>query len=172
MSGVLAATWGMLGILLLLGHAIVRLTQIGIEALGFPLSWYHWVALAGWVVLMAYREGYAGFQQGFSPRVAARIAHLRAHPTMLRALLAPLFCIGFFHIERRKQFVVIGVTLMVVGFVIIARALPQPWRGIVDLGVVVGLLWGVISLVALTVRALGGRLDASPGVPGEGPEGA
>jgi hypothetical protein len=34
------------------------------------------------------------------------------------------------------------------------RLLPQPWRGIVDAGVVVGLTWGTISLVVFCIQAL------------------
>jgi len=46
---------------------------------------------------MLYSEGYKGFQKGYSPRVAARGHYLRDHSTLLRAILAPLFCMGFFH---------------------------------------------------------------------------
>ena len=38
--------------------------------------------------------------------------------------------------------------------VVIVRALPQPWRGIVDGGVVVGLLWGVVVMWWLFGRYL------------------
>jgi hypothetical protein len=165
MLGLLAVTWGMLGVWLLLGSAIVRLTPIGLSIFSMDLSWYHWLVLAVWVVGMAHREGYVGFQKGFSPRVAARLAYLRRNPTPLRTILAPFFCMGYFDIERRRQIVVIGVTLMVISFIVIARQLPQPWRGIVDLGVVVGLLWGVIALLIFTVMAFAGRLRESPMLP-------
>lgn len=52
-----------------------------------------------------------------------------------------------------------------IGFIVIAHFLNQPWRGILDIGVVVGLLWGVIALLVFTVRAFAGRLDASPMLP-------
>lgn len=165
MLGTLAIIWALLGVFALLGNAIYRLALISIAAFDHPMSWLHWLVLIVWVLFMAHREGYAGFQKGFSPRVAARVAYLRDHPTALRALLAPLFCMGFFHIVRRRQIVVIALTAMIVLFVVIARQLPQPWRGIVDLGVVVGLLWGVISLGIFTISALRGTLDASPEMP-------
>ncbi|MBW2734087.1 MAG: hypothetical protein JRH20_16995 [Deltaproteobacteria bacterium] len=114
---------------------------------------------------MAYGKGYRGFQKGFSPRVAARAAYLRRHPTLLRTLLAPFFCMGFFHIVRRQQIVIIALTVMIVIFVIVARQLPQPWRGMVDMGVVIGLTWGVISLAFFAIQALKGQLDASHEVP-------
>ena len=168
MFGTLAVIWGLAGIGVLLGQAIYRLTLISLVGLSMPLHWYHWAVMAGWVFFMAYGEGYRGFQKGFSPRVAARTAYLSRHPTVLRALLAPLFCMGYFHIERRRQIVVISITLVVIGFIIGAHYLPQPWRGIVDLGVVIGLAWGLVALGVFTVQAFNGRLSHSPGVPLDG----
>ena len=165
MFGKLAVIWGLAGIGVLLGQAIYRLTLISLVGLSMPLHWYHWAAAAGWASLMAYSEGYHGFQKGFSPRVAARAAYLSRHSTVLRALLAPLFCMGYFHIERRRQIVVISVTLVVIGFIIGAHYLPQPWRGIVDLGVVIGLAWGLVALGVFTVQAFNGRLTHAPGLP-------
>lgn len=165
MLGTLAVVWGLVAIGVLLGQAIYRLTLISLVGLSMPLCWYHWAVLAGWTLFMAYGEGYRGFQKSFSPRVAARAAYLLRHATVLRALLAPLFCMGYFHIERRRQIVVISVTLTVIGFIIGAHYLPQPWRGIVDLGVVIGLAWGVIALGVFTVQAFTGRLSHAPEVP-------
>ena len=43
--------------------------------------------------------------------------------------------------------------------------LPQPWRGVLDAGVVVGLGWGILSIVALALRSIADRgIDASPEV--------
>jgi hypothetical protein len=168
MLGTLAVIWGLAGIGLLLGQAIYRLTLISLVGLSMRLSWYHWAFLAGWVLFMAYGEGYRGFQKSFSPRVAARAAYLRRHSTVLRALLAPFFCMGYFHMERRRQIVVISITLVVIGFIIGAHYLPQPWRAIVDLGVVIGLAWGLVALVIFTVQAFNGRLSHAPAVPKDG----
>jgi len=166
--GTLAAIWGLAGIGVLLGHAIYRLTLISLVGLSMPLHGYHWAALAGWALFMAYSEGYRGFQKSFSPRVAARAAYLWRHPTVLRALLAPFFCVGYFHIERRQQIVVVSITFVVIGFIIGADYLPQPWRGIVDLGVVIGLAWGLVALGVFTVQAFNGRLGHAPDVPSDG----
>ena len=35
---------------------------------------------------------------------------------------------------------------MIISFVLLVRLLPQPWRGIVDVGVVAGLVVGVLSI--------------------------
>jgi hypothetical protein len=53
----------------------------------------------------------------------------------------------------------------VIGFIIGADYLPQPWRGIVDLGVVIGLAWGLAALGVFSVQAFNGRLNHSPEVP-------
>jgi len=53
---------------------------------------------------------------------------------------------GYIHATNRRKILSIGLTIMIICFVIIARLLPQPWRGIVDAGVVVGLAIGVISI--------------------------
>jgi hypothetical protein len=60
------------------------------------------------------------------------------------------------------------VTAGIIVLIILVRLLPQPWRGMVDAGVVVGLAWGMISLILFGLQALGGeRFDYSPEVPGE-----
>ena len=100
MLGRLGAVWGIGGVVLLLGYSIARLSAVTLEAFHHEFSWYHWLALGLNVIYMAYSEGYYGFQRGFAPRVAARAKYLAAHPTLLSALLAPVFCMGYFHIRR------------------------------------------------------------------------
>ncbi len=39
----------------------------------------------------------------------------------------------------------------------LVRALAQPWRGIVDAGVVVGLTWGCVAILVFWARSLLGR---------------
>jgi hypothetical protein len=116
---------------------------------------------------MAYTEGYRGFQKQFSPRTAARVRYLRDRPDGLRSLLAPLFAMGFFHATRRTKIVAFALTFGILILVMLVHRLEQPWRGIIDASVVLGLSWGVVSLAASMVAALG-RPDytASPEVPG------
>ena len=45
---------------------------------------------------------------------------------------------------------------------LLVRQLAQPWRGIVDAGVVVGLIWGVMALIAFWWRAVAGQPPAVP----------
>lgn len=162
--GLAAASWGLVGVLILIGRAIVGLTPKAIDAIVGGLAWWQWAILAAWVGFMAYSEGYRGFQLRFSPMVAARIRELSLRPTWVRGLLAPAFVMGLFAATRRRLAIswvlLIGITLLV----IFVRWVPQPWRGIIDAGVVVGLTWGTVSLLFATVRV------AITGVPQVDPE--
>jgi len=144
---VVGLAWGLGGVLALLGFAVWRLAPLALELRGLPLSPLHWGALAFSVGYMAYAEGYKGFHLGFAPRVVVRAAYLWRNPGPGLVLLAPLFCMGFVHATRRRRVATIGLTLMIVCFIAIARQLPQPWRGILDAGVVVGLSIGVASIL-------------------------
>lgn len=149
----IAYIWGVGGVLLLLGFAIYRLAPMAFELKEFPLSPFHWCALVLIVVYMAYAEGYKGFHLAFAPRVVARASYLAQHPRLHHLLLAPLFCMCYIHTTRKRQLISLGLTCMIIGFVLIARQLPQPWRGIVDAGVVVGLGLGIISILYFMISA-------------------
>ena len=162
----LGAWWGLAGVAVLLGSAIYRLTPTAVGAFSFPFHWYHAVTLALVVFFMAYAEGYLAFQQGFSPRVAARARYLKNHGRLSHVIFAPLFCMGFFHATRRRQIMSISVTAGIIVLVLLVRLLDQPWRGIVDAGVVVGLAWGLISLAVFGIQALtSATFPYSPEVP-------
>ena len=50
---------------------------------------------------------------------------------------------GFFHIQRRRQIAIVVLTSGIVLIIALMRFVEQPWKGIVDAGVVVGLTWGM-----------------------------
>lgn len=139
--------WGVGGILLLLVFAIVRLGGVALELGNYQLNLWHWLIALVWIAYMAWAEGYKGFHLAFAPRVVARASYLAAHPKPLHVLLAPAFCMGYIHATSRRRIMSIALTCMIVCFVLLARLLPQPWRGIVDTGVVTGLVFGVGSIV-------------------------
>ena len=168
MIRMIGAFWGVAGVFLLLGSAVYRLTPLALDAFSYDLRWYHWMFLVFVLLFMAYAEGYRAFQQGFSPRVAARARYLRTHRNALHIFLAPLFCMGYFHAPKRRRVTSLSVTAGIIILIILVRLLPQPWRGIVDAGVVVGLAWGLISLIVFSFQAFtSGRFDYSPEVPEE-----
>lgn len=151
--GYVAALWGFVGIFLLIGSAVVRLGDIGLQTFNYPLEWHHWLVMAFSIVFMGFAEGYRGFQKAWAPRVAARIHYLSKHTTPIRLVLAPLFCMGFFTIERRRMLVTYCLTFGIILMVLLVHKLEQPWRGVVDLGVITGLIWGLTALLIFTVKA-------------------
>lgn len=153
LHGLLGAAWGIFGLSLLLLGAIVRLGEISWDIVNYQLTWYHWAIAIANILFMAYTEGYKGFQLKFSPRFAARCLYLRHNPKVLHTLLAPLFCMGFFYTTRRRMVATLVLTLVIIGFIKIAHMLTQPWRGILDAGVVVGLTWGLISVYYYLLQA-------------------
>ena len=166
--GIFGAIWGVAGVSLLLGYAIVRLTPYAIELFSLPLEWYHWLALVVIVLFMAYSEGYKGFQLGAAPRVAARARYLRNNPSALHVLLGPLFCASYYHTTRRRMIARYILTTMIVLLIVIVHQIEQPWRGIIDAGVVVGLAWGLIAIWIYSIKALfSGHFDYSPELPDE-----
>ncbi len=166
--GDFGALWGLAGVSLLLGSAVYRLSPLAAGAFSCDLLWYHWAALALVVLFMAYAEGYRGFQQRFSPRVAARAKYLKEHPRFLHVLLAPFFCMGYFHATKRRQITSISLTAGIIILILLVRLLSQPWRGIIDAGVVIGLVWGLVSLFAFSLKAFASKdFKYSPEVPEE-----
>lgn len=147
------ALWAVGGIVGLLVWAVYRLARISIAAFDQPFAWYHWAALLAIIPFMAWSEGLRGFQLRFSPRVAERAMTVRRQPTLLRVVLAPLYAAGYFEGTRRERLGVYFGTLGILVLIVLVHRLDQPWRGILDAGVVVGLSWGTIATLALSVRA-------------------
>lgn len=137
-----------------------------------------WAMYGGFAALMAYAEGFKGFQKKFSPLVVKRALTLdggsadgnggrrRAGP--LRILLAGPYSMGLFHATKKRKTVSWGLTTGVLCLVQLVKRLPYPWRSIVDAGVVVGLSYGTLSICAIWARALMGQAPAiDPALPEE-----
>ena len=164
-AGALAAGWGIIGFAWILLDAIIRLGLLAAHGLAPGLSGMEWAILVLFVAFMAYTEGYRGFQKSFSPRTAARAYYLYHHPGWVRGLLAPAFCMGFFDATRKPLLFAWVGTALIVTLVVALRFAPQPWRAIVDAGVVVGLSWGLLSFLADCYRAFRrGEYPVSPEV--------
>lgn len=173
------ASFGIAWITYVLGEAIFRLVPLAIapwrDGTLTPILKLVWIA---WFIVNAYFEGYRGFQQRFSPRVVARAVYLGANPTPLRLIFALPFCLSMFHAKRsqlifRWTFVTALYTL-----IYMVKFLPQPWRGILDGGVVIALVWGLGAVWYFFARYLLGLghpvasdlpdADATPGqTPGQ-----
>jgi hypothetical protein len=159
----LTATWGVLGVGLLLMQAVVRLTPVALEPLvQGGLTTGQAMVYAAWVVTSLYAEGYRGFQKAFVPRTVARAFHLARTGRPLLMALAPVYCMGLIHATRRRMITSWTIVLAIALAVVFVRRLPAPWRGVVDGGVVAGLLYGVVALALEFRRALRGAVPAYP----------
>lgn len=143
--GLAGAFWGLVGVLGLLLYAVGRLTDVVVAGLDYDWQWQHVAVAVANTVFMAWSEGLRGFQRSFSPRVAARLGWLRRHPSPMRVGLAPLFVMGYFQAGRRRMIGIYALTAGIVVLIVAVHALPQPWRAALDIGVVIGLTWGVVS---------------------------
>lgn len=153
-----ATLWGVLGFILLLSQAVYRLTPLALQPIrAGTLGTFHWVVWGVWMAVSIYSEGYRGFWQNAAPRVVARAVHLGGDRRPVRRALAPFFCMGLFGATKKRKIVSWSLLLGIVTLIILVRQLHQPWRGIIDAGVVVGLLLGLLSVIAFFVIALSGR---------------
>lgn len=150
---IIGAIWGAAGVTLLITTAIYRLTPKAIDAIQSGLTTFQWIALVLWSIFMLISEGYRGFQKKFSPRTAARVKHLHDHPRPLHVLLAPFFCMGYFHATKKTRIVSICLTAGIALLVIAVSFVSQPWRGIIDTGVVLGLAYGISSFFIFLFQA-------------------
>ena len=153
--------YAVLPVVALLSFAVYRLFPIAMQPLRDDPSAGTWVAYAVSVVLMAWAEGYRGFHQQFSPRVVVRGLHLSRRRGIYLAL-APAVAMGWVYATRRRLITSWSLTFGIVLLVVLMHLLDQPWRGVVDAGVVVGLGWGILSILYFLGRAALGSAHAVP----------
>lgn len=144
--------WACAGFTALLLFAVYRLLQQALGALSYDFTVLQSALLVANVLFMAYSEGFRGFQKRFSPRFARRAWLLNSHSAPIEKLLAPFYAMGLFRAPRRDMTVAWCLTGLIVLVVIAFRFIPQPWRGILDMGVVVGLGWGIAATVTAVAR--------------------
>lgn len=150
----ITAIWGAMGFTLMIGEALYKVTPWVIDLFSHPLNAVHWAIIVAWCGFMGYAEGYKGFQKHYSPRFAARLQWLTRHPSRRNAALAPLFCMCFIGTTRKRKIVAYALTTFIFMLVVVIRTLPQPWRGIIDVGVVVGLTWGLSTVLFFSWQAI------------------
>ncbi|WP_156817055.1 hypothetical protein [Rubritalea marina] len=141
----------------LLLSAICRLAPRGFAVLSQDLTLVQWVALALFAIFMLHAEGYRGFQKKFSPRTAARVHYLYHNTTPLRALLAPLFCVGYFDASKKTRIVSTCLTIGIILLIMVVRYCPEPWRGIIDFGVTLGLSYGLASYIVFLFKVFSNK---------------
>lgn len=164
-----AALWGIAGVLALLLNAVIRLAPLAWQPFAEgQLALWQWSLYAITIVVMAYSEGYRGFQLAFAPRVVARAIALRERRSWSLNLIAPLYCMGLVHATPRRMKISWAILTTVVALIVLVRHLPYPYRSIIDAGVVVGLSWGIVAILGFTVRAwMGDPPDIATDLPAE-----
>jgi hypothetical protein len=151
---VIGAVWGIVGISLILIMAILRVYPHVIDAYNKGLNVTDWAVLIVWCLFMIITEGYRGFQKNFSPRVASRTWYLASKGKIVDILLAPLFCMGYFHTSKRRVITSWSLTMGIILLIAVVRLLPQPWRGIIDSGVVLGLAYGLVWIYIFLIMTI------------------
>jgi len=163
--GSLILSWALGGVTTILAFAILRLSPRVAEAFALELSTSHYVFAVGFTLFMLYTEAWRGFHKKFSPRAVSRALHLSRHGRPMHCLLAPIFGMGYFHATKRRIIATWILTGFIVGFVLCLRLVDQPWRGLVDLGVVVGLSAGILTLYIEAWRIARGGEPVDPELP-------
>ncbi|GAB5032434.1 Hypothetical protein NocV09_00901270 [Nannochloropsis oceanica] len=170
----LSTLWGVVGVVAVLSNAIRRLLPIALEpfskagtAGATAFTPLHWAQYVGFALVMAYAEGYKGFQLKFSPLVVKRAMTLGPNSPFHHKLFAAPYSMGLFHASKKRQIVSWTLALGIVGLVKLVKTLVFPYRAIVDAGVVVGLSWGTASIAGIYIQALRGQV---PGIDPAMPE--
>lgn len=154
MLRIVGAVWGVVGVIALLLFAVYRLLPFVGELFDANFTVWQWVLVVLWSTFMIYTEGYKAFMQQFSPRVVARAQYLARQGSVKQLLLAPVFCTGYFNSTRKRVLVAYLLMAGIITLIAIVHFIPQPWRGIIDVGVVLGLLLGISSLFVFAILAL------------------
>ncbi len=146
--------WAILGISALLLQALFRLTPRALEPFHIGLSIPLWALYFAWALFNVYAEGYRGFHLRFVPRVVKRARDLatQPHPRAIDLWLAPAYAMGLFHAPKKRIIASWITVLAITALVLLVRLMPQPWRGILDAGVVTGLAAGLLSLLYQAAR--------------------
>ncbi|MDN5819765.1 MAG: hypothetical protein L0H38_03365 [bacterium] len=160
----IVSTWGVLGVIALLGFAVYRLYPFVIDLTHEKLVLWQYIIMIVWSLFMIYTEGIQAFGKQFSPRVVARARELPDHASWTRVILAPLFCIGYFAAPKKRVITAYSLAAGIITLIIIVHFIPQPWRGIIDVGVILGLVLGVLTLIYHSAKAIFGN---RPGVDSE-----
>ena len=143
--GIIGFIWGFVGVSLILLHGITCVYPYVVTLDFSKMFWYHYLSLIISIIFLGYAEGYKGFQLSFSPRVAQRLKLVFKNPSFVNVVLSPLFCMGFFGISKKRMKITYILTITIIFLIIIIERISEPWRGIIDTGVLVGLSWGLLS---------------------------
>ena len=152
--------WALLGVALLFAVAIARLGARGLATVQAGLEPVAWLALLALTVTFVYTEGIRALQRRWGPHMLRRTTLLRTEPRLWIHLLAPLYALSLIAAPRRQLARAWAGLLAITAAVLVVRALPEPWRGIIDLAVALALTWGSVAIALAACRTfIGGAAD-------------
>jgi hypothetical protein len=146
-SGVLAGVWAIAGVVALFVEAAWRLAVRGIITVRAGLEPVEWLILILLTAAFVWGEGVRALQRRWIPGVYRRIDALRDEPRLSYRVLAPLYAMSLIGASRSTLARAWLGVVLIVAAVFIVRALPEPWRGIIDIGVAAALTWGLLVLL-------------------------
>lgn len=155
------SVWAVGGFLFLLGHGIFRLTPTATAAAFGPLTVVEAIGLAASIILLAVGEGYYAIHRFYAPRFVGRLTHLLKERDLILSALAPFVCMALLPFDRADRRNVVRGWSMVVAILLmifLVRGAPDPWRGIIHVGVVLALLMGTVSVFVRSVMAVSRHL--------------
>lgn len=152
--GVAAPLWALVGVGALFANAALRLGMRGVSVMRGGLSPLEWAVLGVLTVVFVYGEGVRALQRVYIPRLVGRIRELRTERKLAYRLAAPLFAMALVGAPRRTMLRAWAGVGAIVLAVLLVRALPDPWRGIVDFAVAAALAWATLALAVAAPRAL------------------
>lgn len=164
-----ATVWAVLGVVYFLFKGLKRLVPYALQPFTDGMGTASWVAYVLTAVFFAYCEGYRGFQQRFSPLVVRRAFLLNNQQPPLRQVLAPAYAMALFGATEKRKRIEWGIVFAIICLVVVVKRLPYPYRSILDVGVCVGLSWGICSVLAIFAKSLrtGHAPDVDPCLPEE-----
>jgi len=142
------------GVILIFSSAIFRLYPHVREGFSNELTLLQWIVLIAYLIIMIIAKGYFALHNSFVPRVINRAELLYEKGSLIDRLFAPFFCMGFFKASGKRIIISYAMLLLIITFIVSASKISQPWRGIIDLGVIVGLSMGILSLLLLGFSSL------------------
>lgn len=150
------STFGLVVVAITLAEASLRLGARAMSTLHSGLSVQDYALFILSVAAFGYGEGYRALHRRFIPHVIERAIELaHSHLRGFRGFaLSALYVLCMVHAPRREVVKAWVSVALIVCAVVIVKALPEPYRGIIDAGVAVALGIGLGSLIVGYVAAV------------------
>lgn len=142
-----APAWAVFGVSALFASASYRLGERGVAVIRDGLGSWEWMTLAGLTIVFVYGEGFLALDRKWVPGLMRRARELRDERRLVLRLLAPLYGLSLIGAPPAKLVSSWLGTLAIVGAILVVRAVPDPWRGIIDFAVAAALAWGLVAIL-------------------------